>query len=377
MSPPSRHYRHGEAALRNAARDGQAEAMRLLLGVGTNVNAVDAEGKTVRNMWKDGARHSFPDALTPRLQVLCVAACSGSQQGVRCLLEHGAQVRMRSNDGREPLDFATDEGVRQLLLAEVEKLRNGEPHAPRPRSPRSTPHPRRTPHGISPRVRAELCLARGPVGAGLLDELLAEEEEASGKKSGKKAKGKAKAKGSKGAKDDDGSAAASGGVAVEGAGAASQVRQPSASPPSLPNVTPSHSRSRRATNRKLSSQRQRRRRPRRRAPPTPRRRRTWWTRRKGRRTPGRMATQRKATASQEEMETARPPLCRSQYRRRSARRRASRRGMGGLMPTQRFSRPSHRCFANNNSPTVRSAHATRPRLPPAFLHTPQGAYCSL
>ena len=262
------------------------------------------------------------------------------------------------------------------ILAEVEKLRNGEPHAPRPRSPRSTPHPRRTPHGISPRVRAELCLARGPVGAGLLDELLAEEEEASGKKSGKKAKGKAKAKGSKGAKDDDGSAAASGGVAVEGAGAASQVRQPSASPPSLPNVTPSHSRSRRATNRKLSSQRQRRRRPRRRAPPTPRRR-TWWTRLKGRRTPGRMATQRKATASQEEMETTRPPLCRSQYRRRSARRRASRRGKGGLMPTQRFSRPSRRCFANNNSPTVRSAHATRPRLPPAFLHTPQGAYCSL
>ena len=47
------------------------------------------------------------------------------------------------------------------------------------------------------------------------------------------------------------------------------------------------------------------------------------------------------------------------------------------MPTQRFSRPSRRCFANNNSPTVRSAHATRPRLPPAFLHTPQGAYCSL
>ena len=44
------------------------------------------------------------------------------------------------------------------------------------------------------------------------------------------------------------------------------------------------------------------------------------------------------------------------------------------MPTQRFSRPSHRCFANNNSPTVRRARATRPRLPPAFLHTPQGAY---
>lgn len=45
----------GEIALRNAARDGQAEAMELLLGVGTNVNAVDDDGKTV----------------------LCVAACSG------------------------------------------------------------------------------------------------------------------------------------------------------------------------------------------------------------------------------------------------------------------------------------------------------------
>ena len=78
-----------------------------------------------------------PPTLPSCLQVLCVAACSGSQEGVRCLLEHGAQVRMRSNDGREPLDFATDEGVRQLLLAEVEKLRNGAPHDTRPRFPRT------------------------------------------------------------------------------------------------------------------------------------------------------------------------------------------------------------------------------------------------
>ena len=33
MSPPSRHYRHGEAALRNAARDGHAACMSLLLNV--------------------------------------------------------------------------------------------------------------------------------------------------------------------------------------------------------------------------------------------------------------------------------------------------------------------------------------------------------
>ena len=93
----------GEMALRNAARDGQADSMQLLLGNGTNVNAVDEDGRTV----------------------LCVAACSGCTATVRCLLEHGAQVRMRCHDGREPLDFAVDESVRQLLLAEVEKLRMG------------------------------------------------------------------------------------------------------------------------------------------------------------------------------------------------------------------------------------------------------------
>eukprot|EP00308_Calcidiscus_leptoporus_P024210 CAMPEP_0119355014 /NCGR_PEP_ID=MMETSP1334-20130426/3942_1 /TAXON_ID=127549 /ORGANISM="Calcidiscus leptoporus, Strain RCC1130" /LENGTH=1106 /DNA_ID=CAMNT_0007368737 /DNA_START=103 /DNA_END=3423 /DNA_ORIENTATION=+ len=94
---------HGETALRNAARDGLSQAMKLLLGKGTNVNAVDEEGKTV----------------------LCVAACSGCCETVRTLLEHGAQVRMRCPDGREPLDFAADEAVKQLLLVEVEKLRMG------------------------------------------------------------------------------------------------------------------------------------------------------------------------------------------------------------------------------------------------------------
>ena len=57
------------------------------------------------------------------------------------------QVRLRCPDGREPLDFATDETVRSLLLAEVEKLRMG-----------------------------------------LLDELLAEEESAAAAKEGKKSK---------------------------------------------------------------------------------------------------------------------------------------------------------------------------------------------
>merc|ERR1712185_885510 len=101
--------------------------MKLLLHEGTDVNAVDDDGKTV----------------------LCVAACSGCCETVRCLLEHGAQVRMRCHDGREPLDFAVDESVRQLLLAEVEKLRMG-----------------------------------------LLDELLAEEDDKAGSKNGKKGKNK-------------------------------------------------------------------------------------------------------------------------------------------------------------------------------------------
>ena len=35
------------------------------------------------------------------------------------LLKHGAQVRMRCPDGREPLDFAADDSVKELLLVEV------------------------------------------------------------------------------------------------------------------------------------------------------------------------------------------------------------------------------------------------------------------
>ena len=49
----------------------QVESMQLLLDVGTNVNAVDEDGKTT----------------------LCVAACSGCCAAVSCLLQHGAQAR--------------------------------------------------------------------------------------------------------------------------------------------------------------------------------------------------------------------------------------------------------------------------------------------
>ena len=147
---------YGELALRNAARDGQVESMQLLLDVGTNVNAVDEDGKTT----------------------LCVAACSGCCAAVSCLLQHGAQVRMRCHDGREPLDFAADSAVRQLLLAEVEKLRMG-----------------------------------------LLDELLADED--SGGKGGKgggkapKNKNKANKKGKDQSKADDGADASSADAAAK------------------------------------------------------------------------------------------------------------------------------------------------------------------
>lgn len=147
----------GETALRNAARDRQAASMQLLLGVGTNVNAVDEDGKTV----------------------LCVAASSGCCETVQCLLEHGAHVRMRSHDGREPLDFAVDESVRQLLLAKVEELRMG-----------------------------------------LLDELLADEE--ADDKSGKSKKSK-KDRGKKAAKVDGKASAAAAVAASEGAAVSSSA----------------------------------------------------------------------------------------------------------------------------------------------------------
>ena len=154
----------GEMALRNAARDGQSESMQLLLGVGTNVNAVDDEGKTV----------------------LCVAASSGCTETVQTLLEHGAQVRLRCHDGREPLDFAVDESVRQLLLAEVEKLRMG-----------------------------------------LLDELLADEEDDKSKKNGKKGKGK-KGKAEPPSASGNGASGSGNGAGSKGGGAATKATGTSA-----------------------------------------------------------------------------------------------------------------------------------------------------
>ncbi len=101
---------------------------------------------------------------------------------------------MRCPDGREPLDFAVDASVRQLLLAEVEALRMG-----------------------------------------LLDELLAEEDGAKSKKS-KKAKKKEKQKGEAAAAEAE--AAATGGGAEGGAGPSGA---PSAEPAAADAATPSKS----------------------------------------------------------------------------------------------------------------------------------------
>ena len=73
----------------------------------------------------DEARLGVDEADEDGHTALHWACDAGHMEVARCLLEHGAQVRMRCHDGREPLDFAVDAEVRKLLLAEVEKLRMG------------------------------------------------------------------------------------------------------------------------------------------------------------------------------------------------------------------------------------------------------------
>ena len=89
----------GETALMTCARTGDADAVNALLAAGTDVQAKETSSGQTALMWATAEKH------------LAV---------VRTLIDHGADVRARSNGGFTPLLFAAragDLGLARLLLA--------------------------------------------------------------------------------------------------------------------------------------------------------------------------------------------------------------------------------------------------------------------
>ena len=75
---------HGAMALLEAARSARADGLSALLTHGADVNGVDEEGWTA----------------------LHICSSQGFIDGCRILVEHGAQIELRNNKGRTPLEQA-------------------------------------------------------------------------------------------------------------------------------------------------------------------------------------------------------------------------------------------------------------------------------
>ena len=92
----------GEPVLMTAAQAGSVPAVKALLAYGADVNATEPRHGQTALMWAVGGRDTYPDVA-------------------RVLLEHGADVTVRSDGGMTPLLFAVRQGdleaVRLLVTA--------------------------------------------------------------------------------------------------------------------------------------------------------------------------------------------------------------------------------------------------------------------
>ena len=99
----------GWTALHLAARQGQKQAVQILLQHGADINAVQENREDTDT--EDEQRQKEKDGRTP----LHSSVYSGNVAVVRLLLEHGAQRNLTDHYGRRAQDVTEDPAIKQLF----------------------------------------------------------------------------------------------------------------------------------------------------------------------------------------------------------------------------------------------------------------------
>ena len=119
-------------ALILAAKNGNEETTKVLLGAGADVNAVDYfEWTALINAADDGCYSRIVKVLLEfgadvnykteeGITALGRASVSGDSKSVRLLLEHGADVNVRDNEGWTPLMIASNLGNKEVVKVLLE-----------------------------------------------------------------------------------------------------------------------------------------------------------------------------------------------------------------------------------------------------------------
>lgn len=116
-------------ALHTAIQENNLKIVRLLLNAGADVNSLDEEGNTPLMLLDDETNVEIVSLLIKygtKLDIqnkenqqtaLLTAAMEENFKVMRVLIESGANVNLRDEDGDSALDITDDEEIRQLLIA--------------------------------------------------------------------------------------------------------------------------------------------------------------------------------------------------------------------------------------------------------------------
>jgi ankyrin repeat protein len=125
-------------ALHTAVEENNLKIVRILLDAGADVNSLDEEGNTplmllddetnvdiVSLLIKYGAKLDIQNKENKRTALLG-AAMEENFKAMRILIEGGANVNLRDEDGDSALDLTDDQKIRQLLIAYGAEIKDQE-----------------------------------------------------------------------------------------------------------------------------------------------------------------------------------------------------------------------------------------------------------
>ncbi len=116
----------GRTALQLAAFDGHTQVVQALLDEQPTIDHVDASGRTALMYAASGANRQTVELLlksgadadvvdnVEHFTALMFAAAEGQREVVQVLLEHGADTTLKDTDGDSALDFALQNGHREV-----------------------------------------------------------------------------------------------------------------------------------------------------------------------------------------------------------------------------------------------------------------------